>query len=314
MARFRREARAAARLHHTNIVPIYEVGQDNDIAYYAMQFIQGHSLDLVLAELRRLRRGGAVTDSAEDSSARTAALSLWHGLIEEQAADSASAVAAPSEKLPVDASDADAYYRTVARLGNQVASALEYAHRRGTIHRDIKPSNVLLDASGIVWVADFGLAKFEDDEHTRTGDIVGTLRYMSPERFQGKCDSRSDIYSLGLTLYEMLVLRPAFESEDQLALIERISKASPPPPRSVDPRIPRDLETIVLKAVDREPAKRYLSSAEMAEDLRRFLDDEPIHARRLSPAERFAPGQTNSMLLLMDFVSSLRFSWARYTA
>ena len=179
------------------------------------------------------------------------------------------------------------YFLSVAKICQQAASALSYAHERDTVHRDIKPSNLLLDSTGVLWVADFGLAKFEDDGHTRTGDLVGTLRYMSPERFRGQCDARADIYALGATLYEMLVLRPAFESLNHLELLDQISNLPPRQPRAIDPQVPRDLETIALKAMDKDPANRYQSARELGEDLRRFVQDEPIRARKPSLAERF---------------------------
>ena len=145
-----------------------------------------------------------------------------------------------------------------------MASALEHAHAQGILHRDIKPSNLLLDLDGTVWVADFGLAKTEGaDALTHTGDIVGTFRYMAPERFQGASDPRSDIYGLGITLYEMLTLRPAFDDSDRAKLIERVTNADPPRPRQLDPMIPRDLETIVLKAIAKERSDRYQTAAEV---------------------------------------------------
>ena len=138
---------------------------------------------------------------------------------------------------------------------------------RGIVHRDIKPSNLLLDTAGVVWITDFGLAKADDDGLTATGDILGTLRYMAPERFRGEGDARADVYALGLTLYELLTLRPAFDSPDRLQLIEQIKTEEPPRPRPLDSRIPRDLETIVLKAIDKDPDRRYPSADAMAEDL-----------------------------------------------
>ena len=180
-----------------------------------------------------------------------------------------------------------AFHRGVAHIGRQAASALAHANARGIVHRDVKPSNLLLDTEGVVWVSDFGLAKVDEDELTRTGDILGTLRYMAPERFRGGGDARADLYSLGLTLYEILVLRPAFDSPDRVALSEQIKSVDPPRPRSVDPRVPRDLETIILKAIEKDPRARYASAEAMAEDLRRFLDDEPILARRVGAAERY---------------------------
>jgi WD40 repeat protein/Flp pilus assembly protein TadD len=180
------------------------------------------------------------------------------------------------------------YWQSVARMGIQVAGALEYANSQGIVHRDIKPSNLLLDTQGTVWVTDFGLAKATTDGEnlTHTGDIVGTLRYMAPERFQGQADARGDIYSLGLTLYELLTFRPAFELSDRQSLICQILADDPPSPRMINAGIPRDLETIVLKAIDREPARRYQTAGMMAEDLKRFLDDKPVRARRVSTGER----------------------------
>src|SRR5262249_10895221 len=171
---------------------------------------------------------------------------------------------------------------SVAQIGGQAAQGLAYAHARGILHRDIKPSNLLLDTQGVVWITDFGLAKAGDDGLTQTGDILGTLRYMAPERFRGEGDARADVYALGLTLYELLILRPAFNAPDRLKLIEQIKTEDPPRPRTLDPRIPRDLETIVLKAIDKAPQGRYSSADALGEDLRRFLADEPIRARRVS--------------------------------
>ncbi len=179
------------------------------------------------------------------------------------------------------------YWRNVARIGVQVADALSYAHERSVLHRDIKPSNLIFDRQGIVWVTDFGLAKaMQDDSVSRTGDIVGTLRYMAPERLHGKADVRSDIYSLGLTLYETLALRPAYEASDTSSLLRKISEESPPRLATAAAGVPRDLETIVMKTIAREPAHRYLSAGELAGDLRLFLEDRPIRARRVSPVER----------------------------
>jgi WD40 repeat protein/serine/threonine protein kinase len=264
LARFRRESRAAAQLHHTNIVPVYEVGQQDGLCYYAMQFIRGQALDEVFRELRNLRAGS-----------------------ETRAADGNEPAALPDRsELSSVASNFSRYARNVARLGQQAAQALAYAHERGVIHRDIKPANLLLDTTGVVWVSDFGLAKTEEQALTETGDLVGTLRYMAPERFQGECDARADTYALGLTLYELLALRPAFDAQDRLHLIEQIRQQEPARLRKVDPRISRDLETIVMKAIEKDPRRRYASAEALAEDLRRFGADEPIKARRIGPLER----------------------------
>src|SRR5262249_37153257 len=171
------------------------------------------------------------------------------------------------------------FYRSAAHIGRQVAAGLAYAHARGIVHRDIKPSNLLLDTQGIVWITDFGLAKASDDGLTQTGDILGTIRYMAPERFRGEGDGRADVYALGLTLYELLTLKPAFDAPDRLRLIEQIKTAAPPRPRLLDSRIPRDLETIVLKAIEKDPQGRYPSADALAEDLRRILDRQPNQAQ-----------------------------------
>ena len=329
--RFCREARASARLHHTNIVPVFEVGHDGEVHYYAMQFIQGQSLDSVIRELRKLRgrsrleRGGPAGPGGPEEgrlgdrgprgigTEAGLARSLLTGRFARDptgihAGDSPSpgpGDPAPSGSVPPAVGNTSAvmpggtqlssvesrhraFHRGVAHIGRQVASALAYAHARGILHRDIKPSNLLLDTDGVVWVSDFGLAKVDDDALTKTGDILGTLRYMAPERFRGRGDARADVYSLGLTLFELLVLRPAFDSPDRLALSEQIQHAEPPRPRSLDSRIPRDLETIVLKAIEKDPGDRYVTAEAMAEDLRRFLGDEPIRARRAGAPERFA--------------------------
>jgi serine/threonine protein kinase/WD40 repeat protein len=319
LERFRLEARSAARLHHTNIVPVFGVGEHDGVHYYAMQFIQGQGLDQVLHDLRRLR--GPAADKAEPPVAdQTPSLALARGLLtgsltagpvppaesptepasgfraHEPSVDFALAepkpgpeVASPSggDRSELTSQSDARYYRSVAAIGAQVAEALAHAHGQGVLHRDVKPSNLLLDADGHVWVTDFGLAKVEgSDGLTLTGDVVGTVRYMAPERFEGWSDPRSDLYGLGLTLYELLTLRPAFEGDDRARLIDRILHVPPTPPRRLDPRVPRDLETIVLKAIAKEPADRYGSAQAMADDLRRFLDDRPVLARRVRLPER----------------------------
>jgi serine/threonine protein kinase len=284
--RFQREARAAARLHHTNIVPIYGVGEDQGTHYFAMQFIDGQGLDAVLRGLRSAQPGAV---SAETSRS-------IHGLRsgrfdeaqpEATAADPLEATTASGKQTGPGSDTEVEYFRSVARIGVQVASALDHAHRQGVLHRDIKPSNLLLTPDGTVWVADFGLAKVEGaEELTGTGDVVGTLRYLAPERFRGVSDPLGDVYSLGLTLYELATLRPAFAENDRLRLLDQIHKETPPRPRQLAPSVPLDLETIILKAGDKEPAQRYQTAEELAEDLRCFLAGEPIRARRLGLLER----------------------------
>ena len=170
-----------------------------------------------------------------------------------------------------------------------MAGALAYAHGQGVIHRDIKPSNLLLDEQGTVWVTDFGLAKADDQQDlTAAGDILGTLRYMPPEAFEGKYDARGDIYALGITLYELLALRPAYDETDRARLIRLVTAGDPPRLRELDRQVPRDLETVIHKAIERDPGHRYQTAALLAEDLKRFIEDRPIRARRIGEAEKFA--------------------------
>ncbi len=281
LARFQREARAAARLHHTNIVPVFQVGQDGEHAYYAMQLIEGQGLDAVIRDLRRLPRQPSSAGESEKlpkdapSSGSSPSLKADQSEVLRGLADG-SAQSVGSQR----------FYRSVAQIGLQAADALAYAHDRGIIHRDVKPSNLLLDASGVVWVSDFGLAMTNEGQLTRTEDVLGTLRYMSPERFQHQCDDRADIYALGVTLYELLVMEPAYGMVDRLHLVKSIMNDEPPTPRQYDPHVPRDLETIILKAIEKEPRDRYQSALAMADDLRRFLNDDPIQARRAQPLEK----------------------------
>ena len=188
-----------------------------------------------------------------------------------------------------------AFCRKVARLGIEAADALEHAHALGVLHRDIKPANLLIDREGSVWITDFGLARFSGDSSlTGTGDIVGTLRYMSPEQAlarRGVVDQRTDIYALGATLYELLTLRPAFGGRDHQELLRQIALDEPIPPRRLNPAVPRDLETIVLKAMAKDPSGRYATAQELSEDLKRFLNDDPIKGRRPGPVERTCAGR-----------------------
>jgi WD40 repeat protein/serine/threonine protein kinase/Flp pilus assembly protein TadD len=360
--RFEREARAAARLHHTNIVPVFGLGHQDGTHFYVMQFIQGLGLDGVMKELRDLRAAktrqptsvaaphsghlvGAACAQGHTSNGRLrqVAHSLMTGSFHLSEVPFGADDAAPSTvtggasesvvpRLP-DGSDLSSvsgadtrYCRSVARIGVQVAEALEYAHNQGVFHRDIKPSNLLMDMKGTVWVTDFGLAKAGDGEDlTQTGDIVGTVRYMAPERFQGRSDGRSDVYSLGLTLYELLALRPAFDQRDRAKLVEQVLHEEPPRLRKLNRAVPRDLETVVQKAMAREPEGRYARAADLAADLKRFLDDRPIQARRINGLERtwrwcrrkpalaFAVGLAAAALLAVTVVSSLFAYFQRRT-
>jgi len=265
LARFKREAKIASRLHHTNIVQVYGVGEQDCFHYYVMQYVRGIGLDKVIQHLR----GGEESPSHEE---------LLQTVVLRIRAKETS-----GQSVLLD----PRYYRTVAQIGKQAAGALAYAHTQGTLHRDIKPSNLLFDDQGTVWMTDFGLAHAAQiPQVTQAGDLTGTLQYLAPERLRGKMDERGDIYSLGLTLYELLTLRPAHEQTDSSSLIHRVSQESPVPPRDFNSAIPRDLETVVLKAISHEPEHRYATAAELADDLDRFLEDRPIRARRIGFSER----------------------------
>ncbi|QEH38759.1 Serine/threonine-protein kinase PrkC [Aquisphaera giovannonii] len=281
LERFRREAHAAARLQHANIVPVYEIGEHEGRHFYTMQLIEGRGLDLVIRELDRLRRASP----GEPLAGRPLGDDLSAGLAEGLGRGGPS----PGASEAGAGAGGARYLRRAAGLCVQVAEALEYAHRAGVLHRDIKPSNLLLDARGHVWVTDFGLAKTGDEGGeglTRTGDLVGTLRYMAPERFRGWSDPRSDVFALGATLYELVALRPAFDEPDRARLVARILHGGPMPLHQLDRRFPRDLETIILKALANDPAERYPTAGGLAEDLRRFVAGRPILARRSGAVER----------------------------
>jgi tetratricopeptide (TPR) repeat protein/serine/threonine protein kinase len=279
LQRFHNEAQAAACLHHTNIVPVFGVGQERGVHYYAMQFIDGQTLAEVIRQLRQLSgRGTAAPDPA---GAATAPYPVPTG-------DAGPAAVAPTQPVAAVTTEGGRlgrqFFRSVAQWGVQAAEALDHAHQLGVVHRDVKPANLLLDARGQLWVTDFGLARIQSEASlTVTGDLVGTLRYMSPEQALAKrvvIDHRTDVYSLGATLYELLTLRPPFPGTDRQELLRQIAFDEPLPPRRLDRAVPAELETIVLKALEKSPADRYATAQELADDLRRFLEDRPIRARR----------------------------------
>jgi serine/threonine protein kinase len=272
LQRFKNEALAAARLRHDNIVPVYVVGEERGVHYYAMQFIEGRSLAHLIAELKAQTHESPKQASIENGNAEMTPTLPIALLSTERSSGSRR------------------YYDWVARVGQQAARALEHAHAVGIVHRDVKPANLLLDTRGELWVTDFGLAQMTGDVGlTMTGELLGTFRYASPEQVlarQGVVDQRSDVYSLGATLYELLTLRPLFEGRDRNELLRQIADEEPHPPRSLHPLVPHELETIVLKALGKEPSERYPTARELADDLQRFLDNRPIRARRPTATER----------------------------
>jgi serine/threonine protein kinase/WD40 repeat protein/Flp pilus assembly protein TadD len=283
LERFFREAKTAAALHHTNIVPVFDIGLAGGTPYYAMQYIEGKGLDQVLRELEAGTKAcPPPTDAGTTTGGRC-----------PEAASSAEPEGLPgsgANPLTAPTTDPEGYFRRVAELMAQAAQGLAHAHQRGVIHRDIKPSNLLLDRQGVLWITDFGLARrAADPALTRSGVLVGTPRYMSPEQAEAArktIDHRTDIYSLGATLYELLTRRPAVPGQTPEEVFTQIIVREPITPRRLDPRVPRDLETICMKCLQKDPARRYTTAQDLAEDLTRFLTREPIQARRIGAAER----------------------------
>jgi len=346
---FLREARAAAGLHHTNIVTVFDYGQHEGVPYYAMQFIAGHSLDKVFADVKRLEqemapavasaesKNGAPSEkqtapmerppgngSLPDASLRSVSIGLLRGTFDsapsastenhaaakeaflgeagatqpegaraERTATGLSRPSAPEEGGQPPSSSLSSvsgsswtsgfssrYQREIARIGAQVADGLDYAHKRKVIHRDIKPHNILLDALGNAWITDFGLAKLKQEEdHSTSQAFAGTLRYMAPERLQGKSDGRDDVYALGATLYEFLALRPIFDGADPHELLRQIEHDQPVPLHRVDRRIHPDLAAIVATTLAKDPADRYATAGEVRDELRRFIEGRPVKRR-----------------------------------
>jgi WD40 repeat protein/serine/threonine protein kinase len=317
LRRFQNEAKAAAQMHHTHIVPVFGTGCERGVHYYAMQFINGRTLASLIQDLRESKiedrelrnkdRGSRIEDRPKNEGecvphAAHSTVEAREQITETTKAEFRSSILIPRSSLLFD--PRSSFFGTVAQLGIQAGEALEYAHQMGIIHRDIKPANLIIEslapsgdrgrseAVARLWVTDFGLAHCQGGaDLTITGDLVGTLRYMSPEQAMGgrePLDQRTDIYSLGVTLYELMTLEPAFPSRDRQELLRQIAFQEPPRPRRINPAVPRELETIVLKAIAKNSAERYATAQELADDLRRFLDDKPIRAKRATLVQRSA--------------------------
>lgn len=245
--RFQQEARVAARLHHKNIVPVFDVGEVDGVCYFTMPLIDG-------VPLNHLRLSDLPESTNDTNQLLPKARNRW---------------------------------MVFANLLAQAADGLAHAHHRGVIHRDIKPSNLILDRDWTLWISDFGLAKLSDVDLTHSGEMPGTLRYLAPERLRGKCDERADIYGVGATAYEICTGRPLIEGRERGKILAAIANQTEVFARVHNPTIPRDLESIIHKCVEKNPTRRYQSAEALAEDLRRFARSEPIEARHVSQVELF---------------------------
>jgi serine/threonine protein kinase len=275
-ALFQREASTAARLWHPHIVPVYNFGEHKGLCYYSMRLVRGVALSWVIDRLSGRQGEVAASDVSQG----------FEGPLHEDDHDAASKTAGQSSKFPSSRLPVVAWriarnsWFEIARIGAQVADALGYAHANGIVHRDIKPANLLLDSAANTWVTDFGLSRDQSEplEQASSG-AAGTLRYLAPEQFAGHVDVRTDIYALGVTLFELSTRTPAFGRADIRTLTDPLRRPELPPVRQVNPKIPRDLEAIVLKASAKDPAARYESATRLREDLLRFLGERRVRAR-----------------------------------
>ncbi len=289
---FEQEARIAAGLRHANIVPVYSFGEHDGCCYYVMPFISGVGLDWII---HRLRDSDGVIFAEEVAAA---------GPLEEPAATDRQRSSGPTSAGPPPATEPDEEvadglpvtpqrrlrrdsWRGFAKIGAQVAAALRYAHGQRLLHRDIKPANVLLDVRGVVRITDFGLARMVDAGESGPGtpaegapgsSVAGTLRYMAPEQLAGDTDERSDLYALGVTLYELLTQQPAFTGEMRVDIRRAIEAGIARSPIQLNPHVPPELDAIVMKAAEVEPDRRYASAAQMLDDLMRYLQHQPVQA------------------------------------
>ncbi len=319
LQRFKNEAQAAAALDHPHIVDVYGVGCERGVHYYAMRLIDGLTLADVIEELQRVGRAsgrpgegsglqGEAAPREGEAPAEPSASTPHSELRIPKSTHAILTTLGLSDSTPRTAD----HYRTIAALMADAADALHHAHEQGIIHRDIKPSNLMLDSRGKLWITDFGLAHIETSGTlTATGDLLGTLRYMSPEQALGNSalvSSRSDVYSLGVTLYEFLALQPAFDGRARQDVLRRI--ASELPRRiAIGPRpVPRDLETIAFKSIAKDPLDRYATAEALGEDLRRFLNHQPIRAQRptwLQSATKWCQGHRPVVLTTALVASGL---------
>jgi len=307
LARFANEVRAATLLDHPHIVSVFGAGNARGIHYYSMRFIEGHTLAEILKAVRGKCR---ISEFRSPSTVAELSQFVHDSYPNDDNPDYETDAKSRQFSAVGVANDcfAHEYFRVIADLGQQAASALNHAHEEGVIHRDIKPSNLMLDDKGHLWITDFGLSRIESSVSlTMTGGLIGTLRYMSPEQISAMpvtVDHRSDIYSLGATLYEMATLTPLVVGLKREDILSKISRGTVLSPKRLQKKMPSDLETIILKAVARDRNDRYLTGRELADDLNRFLERRPIIARRQSINLRVLRwSQRNPQLATVSFLS-----------
>ncbi len=270
-ALFQREASTAARLWHPHVVPVYSFGEHQGLCYYSMRLVRGVALNWVIDRLSGHEGAVAASDVSQG----------FDGPAEDQHESHAQTDAKfPPGRLPIVAwRIARNSWFEIARIGAQVADALDYAHKNGIVHGDIKPGNLLLDSAANAWVTDFGLSRNESEPLEASSGLVGTLRYLAPEQLSGHADVRTDIYALGVTLFELSTRTAAFGPAHLSLLMDPQRRPELPRARHVNPKIPRDLAAIVFKATAKDPAARYASAASLRDDLLRFLGGRPVRAR-----------------------------------
>lgn len=305
--RFAVEAEIIGRLHHSHIVRIYGIGEQAGLPYFVMEYVDGIPLSTYV-----IRESSGRDPVSQDAASQTGmrpgtdhdVATLSRSDHDVTALSRSGHVGAggeidlsrppkrrsgPRPREPFLAGAADRYYR-IARIGCQIADALQFAHEQGVLHRDVKPANILIQPDGNVRLTDFGLARFVDRPagQTLTEDFVGTMRYVAPEGLRMHADARSDIYSLGISLMELVTGKPLFASLDLSSLVLQIEKGQLPDLWRDTPQLPRELGAILMKSTALEPERRYQTAREFRQDLQRFLDGEPVLARRASAVRRFA--------------------------
>ena len=334
--RFQREAQAAAKLHHAHIVPIFGLGEDNGVYYYAMEYVDGPGLNAIIKQVEDCpTEAGSQTDSKSGSSDLAETILLDRSGSGVAIAPSTGAGGSPSGSAAdgaapgassLDMYDAPARPRTrqqfvmVARHMATIAGALDYAHGEGVIHRDIKPHNLLLGTDGKLRISDFGLARLaEQPGVTMTGELIGSPLYMSSEQISGdsaKVDHRTDIYSLGATMYEWIASKPPYPGDTREQVISRILTTEPINLREHNAHVPIDLETICHKAIETDPNQRYQTAGAMHDDLRRFIDNHPIKARRAGVATKLRKFVLRHQLMSLASAASfvaLVLVWALFS-